>query len=125
MGQQAADQGLPHDIAVRIQVVDGVVDGAQGGVADGVAHLGVEAQGVVVRSSALPIYVLLIYVSWQFTVHEIHCDCRTKTQSRPSGNRSVPWIQMKNHWLRKAGFEIQKPIKVRVMDGCLVLATEE
>ena len=32
---------------------------------------------------------------------------------------------MKGHWLRQAGFEIDTPIKVRVMDGCLVLTTEQ
>ncbi|MEW5251107.1 SymE family type I addiction module toxin [Microbulbifer sp. 2201CG32-9] len=48
-----------------------------------------------------------------------------KAQSPYSGNRrSVPWIQMKGHWLRQAGFEINTPVKVRVMAGCLVLTVE-
>ncbi len=34
---------------------------------------------------------------------------------------AVPWINIKGLWLRQAGFEIDAPIKIRVMDGCLVL----
>jgi len=39
---------------------------------------------------------------------------------------SVPFfpIQMKGHWLQQAGFEIDTPVKIRVMDGCLVLTAE-
>lgn len=58
-------------------------------------------------------------------VNQIHYDYRTKQQSPNSGNRSVPWIQMKGHWLRQAGFEIDTPIKVRVMEGCLVLTIND
>ena len=57
-------------------------------------------------------------------VNQIHYEYRTKEQSSHSGARSVPWIQMKGHWLRQAGFEIGTPIKIRVMDGCLVLTAE-
>ena len=57
-------------------------------------------------------------------VTQIHYEYRTKDQSPNSGCRSVPWIQMKGHWLRQAGFEIDTPIKVRMMDGCLVLTIE-
>ncbi len=39
--------------------------------------------------------------------------------------RPVPWIQMKGHWLQQAGFEIDTPVKVRVMEGCLVLTAEQ
>ena len=38
--------------------------------------------------------------------------------------RPVPWIQLKGYWLQQAGFEINTPVKVRVMEGCLVLTTE-
>ncbi|ODB85662.1 hypothetical protein A3194_12575 [Candidatus Thiodiazotropha endoloripes] len=38
--------------------------------------------------------------------------------------RPVPWIQMKGHWLDQAGFSIDTPITVRVMEGCLVLTAE-
>ena len=35
--------------------------------------------------------------------------------------RPVPWVQLKGYWLEAAGFTIDAPIKVRVMEGCLVL----
>ena len=35
--------------------------------------------------------------------------------------RPVPWVQLKGYWLEAAGFIIDTPIKVRVMEGCLVL----
>jgi hypothetical protein len=31
---------------------------------------------------------------------------------------------MKGHWLDQAGFAIDTPVTVRVMDGCLVLTAE-
>ena len=37
----------------------------------------------------------------------------------------VPWINMQGRWLEQAGFEIDTPLKVRVMDGCLVLTAEQ
>lgn len=57
-------------------------------------------------------------------VNETHYEYRTKDQPPTSGCRTVPTIQMKGHWLRHAGFEVDTPIKVRVMDGCLVLTTQ-
>ena len=33
----------------------------------------------------------------------------------------VPWVQLKGYWLAAAGFSIDAPIRVRVMEGCLVL----
>jgi hypothetical protein len=48
-----------------------------------------------------------------------------KLKDDPVGaGRAVPWIQLKGHWLQRAGFEIDTPVKVRVMDGCLVLTRE-
>ena len=35
--------------------------------------------------------------------------------------RPVPWVQLKGYWLEAAGFNIDAPIRVRVMEGCLVL----
>jgi hypothetical protein len=32
---------------------------------------------------------------------------------------------MKGHWLDQAGFAIDTPVTVRVMDGCLVLTAEQ
>lgn len=57
-------------------------------------------------------------------VHEIHYEYRVKEQSPNSGCRSVPWINIKGHWLKQAGFDINTPVKVRVMEGCLVLTVE-
>ena len=34
-------------------------------------------------------------------------------------------IHLKGNWLIKAGFEIDSPVKVRVMEGCLVLTSEQ
>lgn len=36
----------------------------------------------------------------------------------------VPWLQLKGHWLDQAGFAIDVPVTVRVMEGCLVLTAE-
>ncbi len=36
----------------------------------------------------------------------------------------IPWINLQGQWLDRAGFSIDTPITVRVMDGCLVLTTE-
>ena len=57
-------------------------------------------------------------------VNQTYYEYRTKDQSPNSACRPVPWIQMKGHWLKAAGFEIDTPVKIRVMDGCLVLTAE-
>lgn len=38
---------------------------------------------------------------------------------------TVPWLQLKGHWLARAGFSVNAPVTVRVMQGCLVLTTED
>jgi hypothetical protein len=54
-------------------------------------------------------------------IHYLH-----KLKDDPAGaGRPVPWIQMKGHWLDQAGFAIDTPVTVRVMDGCLVLTAEQ
>jgi hypothetical protein len=57
-------------------------------------------------------------------VNAIHYEYRTKQQSAHSGSRAVPWIQMKGHWLDQAGFTINTPVTIRVMEGCLVLTVD-
>jgi len=47
---------------------------------------------------------------------------RRKTQNNTQAE--VPWLQLKGHWLREAGFDSQALVTVRVMAGCLVLTTE-
>ena len=34
-------------------------------------------------------------------------------------------IKLKGHWLIQAGFAIDTPVTVRVMEGCLVLTVEQ
>jgi toxic protein SymE len=56
-------------------------------------------------------------------VNQIHYMRQLKDDPAGAG-RPVPWIQLKGYWLQQAGFEINTPVKVRVMNGCLVLTTE-
>lgn len=49
-------------------------------------------------------------------------DYRRKTQYPPQA--TVPWLQLKGHWLEQAGFTINTPVTIRVMQGCLVLTAE-
>ena len=46
---------------------------------------------------------------------------RQQADESYSAPRPVPWVQLKGYWLEQAGFIIDMPIKVRVMEGCLVL----
>ena len=48
--------------------------------------------------------------------YQLNQNCHQRT---PIGE-----IQLKGHWLIQAGFEIDSPVKVRVMEGCLVLTSE-
>jgi hypothetical protein len=49
-----------------------------------------------------------------------------KLKDDPVGaGRPVPWIQLKGYWLQQVGFEINTPVRVRVMKGCLVLTTTD
>jgi toxic protein SymE len=47
----------------------------------------------------------------------------------PSFDRTVfvtaPWINLQGQWLDQAGLSIHAPIKIRVMEGCLVLTAEQ
>jgi len=56
-------------------------------------------------------------------VNQAHYMNKLKADHLGAG-RPVPWIQLKGHWLQQAGFAINTPVKVRVMDGCLVLTTQ-
>ena len=37
---------------------------------------------------------------------------------------TVPWISLQGQWLDRAGFSIHTPIKVWVLENCLVLTVE-
>jgi len=41
-----------------------------------------------------------------------------------SGDQDVPYIRLRGHWLRRAGFTPNGRIRVRVLDGCLVMTCE-
>jgi toxic protein SymE len=56
-------------------------------------------------------------------VNQIHYMRKLKDDPAGAG-RPVPRIQLKGYWLQQAGFEINTPVKVRVMNGCLVLTIE-
>ncbi|VAX06246.1 hypothetical protein MNBD_ALPHA03-1460 [hydrothermal vent metagenome] len=46
-------------------------------------------------------------------------------KDNPSGaGRRIPQVLLKGDWLQQAGFEIDTPLKIRVMEGCLVVTTE-
>lgn len=36
----------------------------------------------------------------------------------------MPWIRLRGQWLRQAGFVPQARIRVRIMQGCLVITTD-
>ncbi len=35
--------------------------------------------------------------------------------------KQIPWIQLKGLWLQQAGFEANSMIRVRIIQGCLVI----
>jgi len=53
----------------------------------------------------------------QIKTGSIIYDYRRKDNSQAK----VPWLQLKGHWLVRAGFSIDTPVTVRVMEDCLVL----
>lgn len=53
-----------------------------------------------------------------------HYEHQPKRNTHPLPSRAVPWLQMKGLWLEQAGFDIDTPVRIRVMPGCLVLTTE-
>lgn len=61
----------------------------------------------------------------QIKVTRSHYEYKPNDSNGYHCTRYVPWIQMKGKWLEQAGFSIDTPVKIRVMDGCLVLTTEE
>ena len=59
----------------------------------------------------------------QIKIGHMIYDYRRKTQN--NSQAKVPWLQLKGHWLDQAGFSIDTPVTVRVMEGCLVLTAEQ
>ncbi len=62
------------------------------------------------------------------TCHERHLKVRytyyEHQLQRPNPRTPVPWIELKGFWLHEAGFTIHTPVRVRVMDGCLVVTVQ-
>lgn len=57
----------------------------------------------------------------------INIDCYP--HSRPgktphSGDRLIPGIKLRGYWLQWAGFELNERVRIRVMQGCLVITAE-
>jgi toxic protein SymE len=42
----------------------------------------------------------------------------------PEPRPRVPWIRMRGKWLARAGFNPDTRIRVRVMEGCLVITAD-
>ena len=42
----------------------------------------------------------------------------------PEAIPRMPWIRLRGRWLQQAGFVPQTRIRVRIMQGCLVITTE-
>jgi hypothetical protein len=45
-------------------------------------------------------------------------------QLYPEAKPKIPWIHLRGLWLQQAGFTPQSRIRVRVMNGCLVITRE-
>jgi toxic protein SymE len=58
----------------------------------------------------------------QIKMGQMVYEYRRKTKNNSQAR--VPWLQLKGHWLQQAGFAIDTPVTVRVMEGCLVLTTK-
>jgi len=41
-----------------------------------------------------------------------------------AGDRDVPYIRLRGHWLQRAGFPPNGRIRVSVRDGCLIMTCE-
>ncbi|WP_218187212.1 SymE family type I addiction module toxin, partial [Pseudomonas sp. ENNP23] len=41
-----------------------------------------------------------------------------------AGDRTIPGIKLRGLWLQQAGFEVNEKIRIRVMQGCLVITAE-
>ena len=55
------------------------------------------------------------------TVGHLYYERPPLEHGEPHRSRPVPWLQMRGDWLAAAGFDIKTPVRVRVMEGCLVL----
>ncbi len=58
----------------------------------------------------------------QYKVRETYHSYQLKQNSRD--RTPIGEIHLKGNWLIQAGFDIDTPVKVRVMEGCLVVTIE-
>lgn len=66
------------------------------------------------------------------TCHERHIkvgrtvsDYRPKHANPNQPNPPIPWIRLQGKWLDSAGFAVGTPLKIRVMNQCLVITANE
>lgn len=45
-------------------------------------------------------------------------------EQRHAGDRIIPGLRLRGLWLQQAGFEVNEKIRIRVMQGCLVITAE-
>lgn len=50
---------------------------------------------------------------------------RIKVNSIVDRDKTVPWIRIQGQWLDKAGFQINTPVQIHVMDGCLIFKVSQ
>ena len=60
----------------------------------------------------------------RITVAAIPYERKSEQSGRGPPRTLVPWIRMQGQWLEQAGFETRTRVRVRVMQGCLVLTVE-
>lgn len=58
----------------------------------------------------------------QYKVRETYHSYQLKQNSRD--RTPIGEIHLKGNWLIQAGFDIETPVKVRVMEGCIVVTVE-
>ncbi len=46
------------------------------------------------------------------------------SKDNPGQNVCVPRIQIKGHWLKQAGFTINTRVRIRAIEGCLVMTAD-
>jgi len=61
----------------------------------------------------------------RITVSSIIRDQRNTAQEYgKKAEIKVPWIRIQGRWLEQAGFGIRARVRIRVMEGCLVLTID-
>ena len=61
----------------------------------------------------------------RFAKVQTYCYLYKLKDDEVGAGRPIPWLNLKGHWLKVAGFDINSPIRIRVTKGCIVLTVEE